>query len=92
MKAKKAMVETTVYTTFVVPLAEVLAAYVPEAERNKPLCTWWVTSGAGEGNVELVRMEKAAIAYDAEGRELLEAEAPRADSGDTDEFTPGFAP
>jgi hypothetical protein len=75
MIAKKARVETTVYTTFTVPLAELLEAYIPKEEREKPLCSWWLnSSGDAHSTVEFVRLERVAVGYDAEGRELLEAE------------------
>lgn len=73
MTAKKSTVETTTYTTFTVPLAELLDAYIPPEERHKPLCTWWVTSH-GEATADFVRMERTAVAHDDEGRSRLEEE------------------
>lgn len=76
MTAKKSTVETTVDTTFVIPLAELLDAFVAKEEREKPLTTWWVFS-SGESSaqmVHIVRSERTSIAYDEEGRERLEEE------------------
>lgn len=73
MTAKKSTVETTVYTTFTVPLSELLDAYIPKEEREKPLCIWWVNSDGGkEQMVQIVRAERAAIGFDEQGRERLE--------------------
>lgn len=72
MTAKKSTVETVTYTTFTIPLDELLDAYVPAEERHKPLCTWWVSTSVVAGMIDLVRSERTAIAYDEEGRERLE--------------------
>lgn len=74
MTAKKSTVETTVYTTFIIPRDALLDAYVPAEERHKPCCSWWVNDGGSEGTVHLVRCQRTAIAYDEEGRKLLEEE------------------
>lgn len=74
MTAKKVTVENIVYTTFSVPLSELLDAYVPAEERHKPGCTWWANStGELDNHVHFVRSERTEVNYDAEGRELLEA-------------------
>lgn len=71
MTAKKSTVETSVTTTFTVPLSELLEAYIPKEEREKLLCSWWIHSAECE-IVSFVRMETTAISFDEQGRERLE--------------------